>query len=111
MFEKPDVGRIEKLHRIGRQLAVLKRMYQSYSIIIDRILERTKTASHLPSAIVEQDTANFISTSTFGVTLNSNAVVRFERLQDRIRSFALNEIQDCIDEKESLVFLVYLAKR
>ena len=42
MFSKPDVKLIDDLHHVGRQLAVLKRMYQSYALIIERILERQK---------------------------------------------------------------------
>lgn len=42
----------------------------------------------------------------FGAPLSSAATVRFERLRDRINLYALSEIQECLDEKESLVFLV-----
>ena len=40
------------------------------------------------------------------VCLTSSAGVRFERLLDRIRLYALNEIQDCLAEKESVVLMV-----
>lgn len=43
---------------------------------------------------------------SYGVSLSPAAVVRFERLRDRIQLYALSEIQDCLDDKESLVFLV-----
>lgn len=43
---------------------------------------------------------------SYGVSLSPAAVVRFERLRDRIKLYALSEIQDCLDDKESLVFLV-----
>lgn len=55
------------------------------------------------------DAQNFgepLSTQTYGVSLSSAATVRFERLRDRINLYALSEIQECLDEKESLVFLV-----
>jgi hypothetical protein len=42
----------------------------------------------------------------YGVSLAKSARFRFERLRGRINHFALSEIQDCIDEKESLVMLV-----
>lgn len=45
---------------------------------------------------------------SLAVPLSSTATVRFERLLDRINHLALNEIQECLDEKESLVFLVRL---
>ena len=43
---------------------------------------------------------------SLGVALASTATVRFARLKDRINLYALSEIQECLDEKESLVFLV-----
>lgn len=98
--------RIERLHHIGRQLAVLKRIYQSYAMIINRILDRQKPT---PSSLPSSDTHSPIDSSSaqeLGVPLSSAAIVRFERLRDRINLFALSEIQDCLDEKESLVFLV-----
>lgn len=55
------------------------------------------------------DTQSFgelLSTQTYGVSLSSAATVRFERLRDRIKLYALSEIQECLDEKDSLVFLV-----
>lgn len=121
---------IDDLHHVGRQLVVLKRMYQSYALIIERILERQKpvripaarrpsqsrdhTAQILQALSVARtelsaETQNFgepLSTQTYGVSLSSAATVRFERLRDRINLYALSEIQDCLDEKESLVFLV-----
>ncbi len=45
---------------------------------------------------------------SLAVPLSPTATVRFERLLDRINHLALNEIQECLDEKESLVFLVRL---
>ncbi|KAI9827457.1 MAG: hypothetical protein M1832_004806 [Thelocarpon impressellum] len=42
MLYRPLLKDIDRLHHIGRQLAVLKRIYQSYKLIIDRVLERQK---------------------------------------------------------------------
>lgn len=124
MFSKPDVKLIDDLHRVGRQLAVLKRMYQSYALIIERILERQKPvrtqikrkpsqlsdhSSQIIHDVLSADTQTFgvhLSSQTYGVSLSSAATVRFERLRDRINLYALSEIQDCLDEKESLVFMV-----
>ena len=123
MFERPEVGHIDKLHHFGRQLAVLKRIYQSYALIIERILDRQK----LPDTLAKSTHNHFASHrahehegdqappggpiaaehQTFEVPLASAATVRFERLKDRINLYALSEIQDCLDEKESLVFMVY----
>lgn len=123
MFVKPDVNLINDLHQVGRQLAVLKRMYQSYVLIIERILERQKPVetpiAQRPSQLSERAIQIVhdvscareelpLSTQTYGVSLSSAATVRFERLRDRINLLALSEIQECLDEKESLVFLVCL---
>ena len=116
MFIKPQVRLIQKLHQYGRELAVLKRMYQSYELIIERILDRQKPL-HLgngdPSSISGSRSEGLPSEAevtsrlqTFGAPLSSAATVRFERLRDRINLYALSEIQECLDEKESLVFLV-----
>ena len=116
MFTKPQVTLIQRLHQYGRELAVLKRMYQSYALIIDRILDRQKplysssgepssmSGSHGEAMILEGEGTSRVQ--TFGAPLSSAASVRFERLRDRINLLALSEIQECLDEKESLVFLV-----
>jgi len=126
MFEKAELGHIERLHGIGRQLAVLKRIYQSYDLIIARVLERQKplkrSASELGEATVaypeddevpgasaapiQASTGDILNNRYLGVALSPPTVVRFERLKDRINLYALGEIQDCLDEKESLGFLV-----
>ena len=126
MFEKARLSRIQQLHQTGRQLAVLKRMYQSYALIIERILNRHKpvrgvaststTDKHghpphflLPNSttISSQDVLHSVANDgqTFAAPLTSKVVVKFERLKDRINQYALSEIQECLDEKESLVFL------
>ena len=131
MFDRPNINLIDNLHQEGRELAVLKRMYQSYALIIERILDRQKPASlnsadqsnedarqsspqvlqnrRTPSRLREEspiaDEESSLGTATFGTPLSSAATVRFERLLDRIDQLALSEIQECLDEKESLVFL------
>ena len=119
MFTKPQVPLIQRLHQYGRELAVLKRMYQSYALIIDRILDRQKplysssgepsslSGSHGETMILEGQVTSQVQ--TFGAPLSSAASVRFERLRDRIKLYALSEIQECLDEKDSLVFLVDLS--
>lgn len=114
MFSKPDVYHVEKLHHIGQQLNVLKKIYQSYALIIERILERQKpvdmsSSTQLLKEHIADDKSLLTAqtrTRTYAVPLSSAAIVRFERLRDRIQLYALGEIQDCIDEKEALVFLV-----
>ncbi|KAF6234413.1 hypothetical protein HO173_007446 [Letharia columbiana] len=115
MFTKPQVPLIQRLHQYGRELAVLKRMYQSYALIIERILDRQKplhSSTGDPSSVRDNHGEALISEGqvtskiqTFGAPLSSAATVRFERLRDRINLYALSEIQECLDEKDSLVFL------
>ena len=132
-MERPNVELIGELHSIGRQLAVLKRMYNSYNLIIDRILEKQKPIDNLierrPSTkdtnggkpvhgvplVAGEATTDprrldeTGSPQTLGVRLSEAAAVRFQRLRDRIDLYALSEIQECLDEKESLVFMVWLS--
>lgn len=129
-MNRPNVKLVEDLHIIGRRLAVLKRMYQSYNLIIDRILENQKpidnsierrpgsrarnggqNLSGVPLTTGEVTKDSDIHTDhgapqTLGVHLSQAVAVRFQRLRDRIDLYALNEIEDCLDEKESLVFMV-----
>lgn len=135
MFRRPDIALIQRLHETGRQLAMLKRMYQSYALIITRILEKQKTYADL-TASQKRDTptssgpsenggntmshgmedslnlSGHVSTSsqTLGAPLSPAAIVRFERLLDRINLYALSEIQECLDEKDALVFLVTVSQ-
>jgi Mg2+ and Co2+ transporter CorA len=121
MLVKASLTHVDQLHHMGRQLAVLKRVYQSYELIIDRVLKKQEAslaslknshimsgaeslASSLPGVgspgptIPEAD-------SLLGVALSSAARVRFERLKDRINLYALSEIQECLDQKDSLVMM------
>lgn len=111
MFSKPQVPLINQLHQYGRELAVLKRMYQSYALIIESILNKQKsvnmaTAMSSNKESPAQDTNISAETQTLGAPLSVAATVRFERLLDRIRNLALSEIEECLTEKESLVFMV-----
>ena len=47
---------------------------------------------------------------TYGIPLATGAAVRFETLRDRIRLYALSEIQECLDEKDALVQVVGVCK-
>lgn len=128
MFFKPEVGLIDKLHQYGRQLAVLKRLYQSYALILERIIDTQQPTSSSQAYIGSnyfqrnseksnlasqpRDTSQLpngdsvLESKALGVSLSMSATARFGRLRDRINLYALSEIQECLDEKESLVFLV-----
>ena len=117
MFTTADLQHVDDLHHYGRQLAVLKRIYQSYSNIIERVLDGSRQVESTQSIAsrndaqtkqgVEPTETNETTMSTsIGVPISTKARVRFERLKDRIGLYCLNEIQDCIDEKDALVLLV-----
>ncbi|KAH7130610.1 hypothetical protein B0J11DRAFT_483325 [Dendryphion nanum] len=123
MLHKANLTHVDQLHHIGCQLAVLKRVYQSYSLIIERVLKKQEATlaslknSHIVSGLDSLASSVPIvpnpssvpmipeSDSLLGVSLSSAARVRFERLADRIALYALSEIQECIDQKESLVMM------
>jgi hypothetical protein len=127
MFEKPIVDLVEQLHLLGRQLSMLKRIYESYVLIVDRLLQRQRSLRDEARSRTESTsyhmqrqhsvdhfglTRNPSSPRTLeeeaslGVPLSATAIVRFERLRDRIKLYALSQIEECLLEKESLVFLV-----
>lgn len=119
MLEKANLTHVDQLHHIGCQLGVLKRVYQSYELIIERVLKKQEAtlASLKNSRIVSGPESPASSLhevgpvipeedSLLGVSISSAARVRFERLKDRIVLYALSEIQECIDQKESLVMMV-----
>ncbi|KAF2182213.1 hypothetical protein K469DRAFT_728985 [Zopfia rhizophila CBS 207.26] len=120
MLVKANLHHVDQLHHIGCQLAVLKRVYQSYEIIIERVLKKQEaTLASLKNSHIVSGVDSLASSmprvssmpqipeadSLLGVSLSSAARVRFERLKDRIILYALSEIQECIDQKESLVMM------
>ncbi|GFN19006.1 hypothetical protein AtubIFM55763_005052 [Aspergillus tubingensis] len=126
MLSRPEVDLVHELHRLGRQLAVLRRLYQSYELIMMRILQRQRLlrdearSNRLPMAMgqsfaenevgdTRHSTRESFSFSTLdadvGVQLSPPAVARFERLLDRIKLYCLSEIESCLTEKENLTFL------
>jgi hypothetical protein len=116
MFRVADIKNIDQLHHFGRQLAVLKRIYQSYIMLIERMLrgpQATKRQLEMEKRFEGRGELDVVSTNAqepqseaYGVLLSTASAVRFERLRDRIALYALNEIQDCLEEKEALVMLV-----
>lgn len=129
MLTKPNVDLVDDLHWLGRRLAILKHLYQSYELVITRILQRQRLLRDEAAQIRRGNLRNTnISTDpeyaesanmslsmadvsrpydfTAGVRLTSAAVGRFERLADRIRLYCLSEIETCLTEKETLTFMV-----
>ncbi|KAK6514778.1 hypothetical protein TWF506_007140 [Arthrobotrys conoides] len=88
--ENPQLYHIDELHDIVRRLATLKRVYQSYELVLNRLLEENK---HLPSAPEKK----------FGAL----ALTRFARLKHRITYLAIGEITECEKEAEGLISLTF----
>ncbi|KAF7718302.1 Uncharacterized protein PECH_001110 [Penicillium ucsense] len=128
MLDRPIVDLVDELHWLGRRLGVLKRLYQSYELVMTRLLQRqrlvreeAKIPKHqtfsIGNTFSESDFAELRQGSivdgnrlgsydrSVGVALSSAAVARFERLVDRINLYCLSEIETCLLEKESLTFL------
>lgn len=114
MFQMPKLCHIDRLDNIGKELGVLKRHYQSYDRIIDRLLQpRVATSASLQgSRIVGEASQTSLDTvrplvtekeSMLGVSLSSAARVRFERLKDLIDLYALSEVEEYIKQKDSLI--------
>jgi hypothetical protein len=116
MFVKPELRHIERLHHMGRQLAVLKRIYLSYDLLIDRILDRQEVSlASLKNSHIVSGPDSLVSShqhlgpdpvGLLGVSLSSAARVRFARLKNNLRLYAVSEIQECIDQKDSMVTMV-----
>ncbi|KAK3068097.1 hypothetical protein LTR53_014598 [Teratosphaeriaceae sp. CCFEE 6253] len=116
MFEQPRLCHIDRLDTIGKELSVLKRHYQGYNRIVDRLLEpQSPTAASLQNShIVSTESQVSLDTvrpfvtegeSALGVPLSSAAQVRFRRLKDSIDLYALSEVDAYLARKESLIAL------
>ena len=117
MFESPKLCHVDRLDTIGKELGVLKRHYESYNRLIDRLLEpqMASTASLQNSRVVSEASQGSLDTirplvtekeSMLGVSLSSAARVRFTRLRDLIDLYALSEVEEYIKQKDSLVAMV-----
>lgn len=114
MFEQPKLCHIDRLDSVGKELGILRRHYESYKRIIDRLLETsTVTAASLQnSRVISQASQTSLDTirplmtekeSMLGVSLSSPARVRFKRLRDLIDLYALSEVEEYLKQKDSLV--------
>lgn len=114
MLQKAELEHVDRLHHIGRKLGVLKRLYQSYDSIIEQVLKKQeatlaslKNSQAFPSGMqsMEQSVGQLADTNIMGAPLSSAARVRFETLKGRIRLYALNEVEECLLQKESLTMV------
>src|ERR1700753_1291538 len=100
MLSKAELMHVDRLHHLACQLAVLKRLYQAYDLLIDRLLgKREVSLASLQNSKVIHSGLESLTTSQphlaeshsgLGVSLSSAAQVRFERLKHRIQLYALN---------------------
>ncbi|KAL7276718.1 hypothetical protein RUND412_000299 [Rhizina undulata] len=121
LLKNAEIRHISQLHLVARQLAVLKRMYETKKIIIDNILNRqdnsgTKISSDtgvnpisIPKNTDERReyVPNRGDPHVLGVPLEPLAVAKFERLRDRIQLYMLGEINDLLAEKSELVSMTF----
>jgi hypothetical protein len=114
MFQSAQLAHVDRLHRIGRQLSTLKRLYQSYMLILDRLFGKEIPASSESTLGLVDKNGQRVTTpfqvgeayDHLGVYMSTPARVRFERLRDRIQLYALTEIQECMELKDSLLAMV-----
>ena len=121
MFRTPTLAHIDRLDNIGKELGILKRHFESYDRIIDRLLEpQPASAASIQNMRLEGnvdasgsrtslDTIRPVLAnveereSTLGVSLPTPARVRFKRLRDSIDLYALSEVEEYIKQKDSLI--------
>ena len=123
MFKSPQLDHVHKLHSLGRQLNVLKRLYEGYNLIIERLNHgphQSTTSGRFhqkPRDLIRSGTddlkgdlmsVTYTTPAGYGVPISPAASLRFERLRDRITLYALSEIRSCLDEKESLMAMASL---
>ncbi|KAL7276719.1 hypothetical protein RUND412_000300 [Rhizina undulata] len=127
MIHSAKIHHISQLHHLGRQLAVLKRMYETKKIIIDNVLNHqdnsgTKIPTPRDSGVAQADGSLSIPKNAdvhreyvpnrgdphvLGVPLEPLAVAKFERLRDRIQLYMLGEINDLLAEKNELASMTF----
>lgn len=123
MTKSAEVDQVTLLHLIGRELSVLRAVYRSYQTIIEQIVQKqrrqkAKTNTNMPgrsasdftrtSTLLEQDSHDPNELQESNIQIAVPAVTRFERLRDRIDLCAMTEVEECIKEKDDLVFMVSL---
>ena len=114
MFQSARIDHVHRLHHFGFQLSVLRRLYNSYNLIIERLTTGPQTSTLKPNgdAPMHFHTGDSNRSNTgleekpYGVPISTAAAVRFERLKDRISLYALSEIRACLEEKDALMTLV-----
>ncbi|KAF8252630.1 hypothetical protein K440DRAFT_631497 [Wilcoxina mikolae CBS 423.85] len=120
MHKDPQLSHLSKLHRLSRQLATLKRMYETKKIIVDNVLNRqenshSRKTGQVQKWVDERDpndpsisyAATMGDSDVLGVPLGPLSVAKFERLRDRIKLYALGELEALLLEKTELETLTF----
>ncbi|KAK5115925.1 hypothetical protein LTR62_000381 [Meristemomyces frigidus] len=118
MFKSPKHCHIDRLDTIGRELGVLKRHYAGYIHIIDRLLDTkvTNRAPLQPSPTLSSTSQQSLSTirpsppvhehpPQPNLPLTPASLLRFTRLKDLVSLYALNEVEQYLSQKDSLITL------
>lgn len=118
MMEHARQDQINTLHQIGRQLSSLRSICRSYRSIIEQVVSKQRvlaTSSRMRPLICPVPSHHAsLSDAQLGnnkedspsadiIRLPLGSVARFERLIDRIDLCAMNEVEECLKEKEALV--------
>lgn len=122
MHADPRLTHLARLNHITRQLAILRRMYETRKIILENILYRHEnssrsartfhgahTGSHTRSPSPDDFTHphSMGNPHVLGVKLHDLAITKFERLRDRIRLYVLGELDALLVEKQELENLTF----
>lgn len=119
MHADPRLTHLARLNHLTRQLAILRRMYETRKIILENILYRHENVSRAsrnahtmhgtrsPSPDDFQHQLAMGNPHVLGVKLHDLAITKFERLRDRIRLYVLGELDSLLVEKDELENLTF----
>jgi len=117
MHKNPQWRHLSILHKLARQLAMLKRMFETRQIILENILYRQENSINHPKAGSPRTNSMPIHPQGFippdgdpdilGVPLHPLAVAKFERLRDRIKLYLVGELSALLQEKSELETLTF----
>ncbi|CCX12232.1 Similar to hypothetical protein [Tuber melanosporum Mel28]; acc. no. XP_002839811 [Pyronema omphalodes CBS 100304] len=121
MHKNPELSHLSKLHRLSRQLAMLKRMYETRKVIVDNILNRQENSQRHRNRYTMKAQADETDpddpsiqyaptmgdSEVLGVPLGPLSVAKFERLRDRIKHYVLGELEALLAERSELETLTF----
>ena len=121
MTDSANVEDVTTLHRIGRELSVLRAVYRGYQSIIERLVQKSRYERSQGSVIDavnfntstdqttgDKNSIDYIDAAQSNIQLTRGVIARFERLLDRINLVAIAEVNECLKEKDDLVMMVFI---